>query len=235
MNDIVTPTGEPVEPTPVVEPTPEPVVTPTTSEPSPPAGDPWTKTAYLDEKRKRQELESELEKLKATPAPSIDESQIDDLVDKRLAEKEQEREQAKIKESQQKTATDFLGKAEQAKSMFGDADPQEVATEVCQALYTSPDTQLEIMKSEKSWEIMKHLKDNPDALRDLANSSPIEQGRKLAAIENSLKSGPNVTSAPDPITPLSGGSGGVDDYSDLPQSQYESELRSRNGGSVFPK
>ena len=183
--------------------------------------------AAAAERRKRQELE-------ATPKEMPD---LDELVNKKFQERdalaEQERENERL-QGMHKTLQERLN---QSKELYGDTDPLEVARSVGDVLASgvnhNRDVQLYLMESEKSAQLFKYLADNPEELSKLSNASPLEQGRKLTAIESSLSS-VTLTNAPDPITPLTGGSGGVDDIYELEGDSFEAELRKRNGGSVFP-
>src|SRR5690606_29690435 len=99
----------------------------------------------------------------------------------------------------------------------------------------SRDLQMQIMQAEHSWDLIAHIAQNPELLEKLSQSSEAAAGIELGRIEASLGKRRSVTNAPDPITPLSGGSSDVDDIYELDQDRFESELRNRNGGSVFPR
>lgn len=189
------------------------------------------------ERKKRQEIERQIQERQTTETPRHGED--DEEFRTRLREEvRQEMRQAEVERSQSETVKKFSGAAtsDGVRKMFGENDPMEAARGVCETLKYHPELQLQIMRSENSWALMKHLSENPDALNRMASSTAYQAGIELGRIDASMaKGGPKLTNAPDPITPIEGGASDVDDIYELEGSAYEEQLRKRNGGSVFPR
>lgn len=190
-------------------------------------------SALADERRKRQEAEQFRKDAEANPNNS--QADVDAIVERKLKEREDAAREQREHESLQKTVSDFHKRKADAVKKHDGVNLDEAAQAVGDALGFSRDLQMQLMQADNSWDLIAHLHQHPEKLTRLSQLSEVAAGIELGRIEAGLSPRPSVTNAPDPITPLSGGSSDVDDIYELDGDQFESRLKDRNGGSVFPK
>lgn len=191
-------------------------------------------TALSEERRKRQEYEQQV-RTRAEADPDNSDTDVDAIVERKLKERDEQARQRRESETLQQTYSSFQKRKTEAAERHDGVNLDEAAQTVGDALSFSRDLQMQLMQAENSWDLIAHLHQNPEKLQKLAQSSEVAAGIELGRIEASLHKRPSVTNAPDPITPLSGGSSDVEDIYDLDLDQMEAKLKERNGGSVFPR
>jgi hypothetical protein len=188
-------------------------------------------SGIAEERRKRQEYEQRLRQAAPTDANQTD---VDAIVERKLAERDAAERARREQESVQQTAQRFHERKAEVAAKYEGVSLDDAARVVGDALSFSRELQIQLMNSDKSWDLVAYLHQHPDVLSRLTNTSEIAAGIELGRIESSLGKR-SVTNAPSPITPVSGGSSDVDDIYELDGDRFESELRNRNGGSVFPR
>lgn len=191
-------------------------------------------SAISAERQKRQEAESRY-RSRAESDPNNSQSDVDAIVERKLAERDAQERERREQESLQKTVSSFHQRKADAAKKHDGVNLDEAANAVGNALQHSRDLQMQLMQADHSWDLIAHLHQHPDKLEKLSQLSEVAAGIELGRIEASLGPRPSLTNAPDPITPLSGGSSDVDDIYELDGDRFESALKDRNGGSVFPR
>jgi len=171
------------------------------------------------ERQKRQELEQQRQQpaMQADDFDPFDPNQIESVVERRLAQREQQ----------------------QAHQAFMSKRPAEVTDEMFQMVGTaiSGEAANLIKGRENSWDIIKHLGTNPEALSRLAGKSGADAAFELGQMVLQMQPATRSTSAPDPINPVTGGTADVggEPPEGASLTQVEAHIRKLNGGSVFPK
>lgn len=152
-------------------------------------------------------------------------AQIEHLAEKKAAEKLAQRER---QTQQERTAEAFAEKAEKAQTKYPDF----------QAVVSNPSLTINepmaefITDSDSGAEIAYYLGKNPHRAADIAAMSPVKAARELARLEAELlaKPKPQPSSAPAPISPIKGESGGSKSVSEMTDAEFAAHRRK---GRVF--
>lgn len=152
-------------------------------------------------------------------------AQVEHLAEKKAAEKLAQRErQIQI----ERTAESFAEKSEKAQTKYPDF----------QAVISNPALNINepmvefITDSDTGAEIAYFLGKNPHRAADIAAMSPVKAARELTRLEAELlaKPKPQPSSAPAPISPIKGESGGSKSVSEMTDAEFAAHRRK---GRVF--
>ena len=94
----------------------------------------------------------------------------------------------------------------------------------------------QVIGSERSWDVIAHLHQNPDQLQRLSQMTPIQAAMEIARIEARVQGGgQSVSSAPPPIRPQGSRAMPTKDPDDMSLREYEEWAKAQRGGSTWPK
>lgn len=151
------------------------------------------------------------------------EARSDWRTDQKFAERMAQQNEVSLRKAEEVSAQEqsrrFYAQMDKARESIADFD------EVMDAASEAPVTQTmraAIMESEVGALLTYHLAKNPAEAQRISRLSPVAQFKAIGAIEATLqrKPEPQVSKAPAPIKPLSGGSGGVADPAKMPMEDY---------------
>lgn len=146
-------------------------------------------------------------------------------VDTALTQKEQQRQNEKAEQDIAKKARDFYEKGVALADDFDELVMQNKALPVTEAMRDA------LFAIDKGPEVLYHLANNPDEAFRVANLSPYAQAVEIGRLEArmSMPKPKTTTSAPPPITPLSGGGESVND----PNNANIDDWMKRRNAEVF--
>ena len=141
---------------------------------------------------------------------------------KAQATREHEQSQERVKAAKQARMAElqqnWVQQANDARTRYPDFDSVVMA----ERTPLSAIMQEMVMDSDLGAEIAYQLCKNPDEALAIGRLSPLEQARRLGALEASLSRPPasKVTKAPDPVTPIGGAGGATADPTKMTVDQY---------------
>lgn len=202
--------------------------------------------AASNERKKRQLAEQEAERirreLESLKRPRERETSNESTANKPpdLDAEFDRRWQAKERE---KRIESWTGTMAEAQERFEDVDLGEALNEVGTALgrFGPAGSEIadQIIASDKSWDVLAYLQQNPDALNRLSQMGPVAAAVEIGRLESKVGGGGSspsrVTSAPDPIRPNSSAARPTKDPDKMTLAEYEQHVREKRGGSVWPR
>lgn len=198
--------------------------------------------AASNERKKRQLAEQEaeryrreIESLKRPKEPEKPKEQESPDLDAEFNKRWQAKEREKRIES-------WTGTMSEAQERFEGVDLGEALNEVGTTLgrfgQAGTDIADQIIASDKSWDVLAHLHQNPETLHRLSQMGPVAAAVEIGRLESKVGGSQperRVSSAPDPIRPNSSSVKPSKDPDKMSLAEYEQYVREKRGGSVWPK
>ena len=209
--------------------------------PTPPPGESDTakqtaayKAAMEDERKKRQLAEKELERIQNEQATKdydpLDPESVQTLV---RTEAQKIADQQEAKRQADAEAANWETRIAEGRSKYPDAKIDEIVNDV--TLPVSDAMAGVIKRSADGVDLLVHLNANRDLAQKIALMNPTDAAMEMGRISASIKdAGPQLSNAPDPITPVGSRSTSTKSTDEMSLSEYEAHMRDKRGGSVFP-